>query len=95
MRKLTPDDLVNALSFYCGTGVETDTLMVIHQALGLREEWRIEWDGEPKMGGGCHTMSVGITFPAREQANTVAKATRIHLRPGFRLAHRLATDWSH
>ena len=66
----------------------------VERALGLREEWRIEWDGEPKMGGGAHVASVSTTWPTlsgAQRAASLALATKSNVR----FAHRLATAWEH
>jgi len=59
----------------------------------LHEEWGIQWDGEPKMGGGFHVCSVGTTWRTEQEARDAAQHASISRRPGFRLVHRMVSEW--
>ena len=62
-------------------------------SLFLREEWGVQWDGEPKMGGGFHICSIGTTWPTEQEAREACSRASLARRPGFRIVHRMVSDW--
>ena len=60
----------------------------------LHNEFRVQWDGEPKMGGGFHVCSVGTTWRTEKEAReAVQRWPGAKTKPGLRIVHRLVSDW--
>lgn len=62
-------------------------------ALPLHEEWRVEWDGEPMMGGGYWPQS-SRAWRTLEDAETALKVlAQTSKKPNIHIAHRWAGEW--
>ena len=59
----------------------------------VRDEWGIQWDGDPKMGGGFHVQGLGQTWPTEAEARTVADRV-LNRKPSQRIVHRVASAWT-
>jgi len=58
-----------------------------------RDEWGIQWDGDPKMGGGFHVQGLGATWPTEAEARTVADRV-LNRKPSLRIVYRVASSWT-
>lgn len=64
----------------------------------MQTVYRLVWDGDPKMGGGHHEMSLSMEFSTFDE---VKKAKKILLqqepysspKPGLRIQKRKVTMW--
>ena len=59
----------------------------------LHDEFGVQWDGEPKMGGGFHVCSVGTTWRTYKEAREATERAFLTRRPGLRVVHRMASEW--
>ena len=61
----------------------------------VRTVYRLVWDGEPKMGGGHHIMSLAQEFDTFDEAKR-AKQVLLDFKtqkPGLRIQKRKVTMW--
>jgi hypothetical protein len=60
----------------------------------LHDEWTIQWNGDPKMGGGFWVHTIGATWSTEEEArNAAERAGLLKLHHDARIVHRVASDW--
>ncbi len=57
----------------------------------LHDEFGLQWDGDPKMGGGFYVCSIGTTWRTEKEARNAIKVIRP--KPGLRIVHRWVSDW--
>lgn len=60
----------------------------------LHDEFSVQWDGEPKMGGGFHICSIGtVWYTYKEAREAVKRWPSAGQKPGLRIMHRVASEW--
>lgn len=59
----------------------------------MSTEYTIAWDGEPKMGGGCHRCSGGSFASLDEARAALRRAPSFHDRQNVRIERREITAW--
>jgi hypothetical protein len=59
----------------------------------LHEEWQVQYDGEPKMGGGFHVLGTHVWRRLEDAEMALKVLNQTGKRPSIRIAHRWATEW--
>lgn len=60
---------------------------------GLREEWSIRWDGDPKMGGGSHESGISRVWGSEQEVReSIVDMPALRAKPGFRIVRRMVSE---
>jgi len=57
----------------------------------LHEEWAVQYDGDPKMGGGCHVQTMG-QWRTLKEAELAIERVLTH-KPNIHIMHRWTSEW--